>query len=240
MGISKQIKRTVLAMLMTALAFSIIFSSNVEAAGTKTGYVDIKSGVLNVRSGPGGSYKVIATLKNNTKLTIYSQTKNGWSETRVNNKKGYVSTGYLRFYSQMSNQEAKRITDRAIGTMDKLSYERSYTRKQIHSVLATSYTASYIDALIKYDMWPTGKKDKYGNPLYEWIATDFPAFRIWGFDWYAQDAPKPPTVTYYTKNGAQYLNVYQNSEDDMYEYEQKLFLIKQYSKSSWKIYSYQW
>lgn len=158
MGISKQIKRAVLAMLMTALAFSIIFSSNVEAAGTKTGYVDIKSGVLNVRSGPGGSYKVIATLKNNTKLTIYSQTKNGWSETRVNNKKGYVSTGYLRFYSQMSNQEAKRITDRAIGTMDKLSYERSYTRKQIHSVLATSYTASYIDALIKYDMWPTGKK----------------------------------------------------------------------------------
>lgn len=227
-------------MLFVGLFFSSFPLLNAQASSTKIAYVDISSGVLNVRSGAGTNYKVIGTLKNKTELTIYSQTKNGWSEIKLNKKKGYVLTKYLRFYGKMSSNDAKSITDQAIGTMGKLKYDRVYTKEEIYSVLSPSYTKAYIDNLIKYDMTSSGKKDKKGNILYEWIGTDFPAYRIWGFDWKSKNNPKPPTIVYYTKNGAQYLEVSQNSKDDMYEYNQQLFLIKENSKSNWKIYNYSW
>ncbi|MGG3925108.1 SH3 domain-containing protein [Metabacillus fastidiosus] len=236
----KRIKVLLVLMLTAVLFFSATASLGVQATEAKTAYVDIGSGVLNVRSGAGTNHKKIGTLENKTKLTVYSQTKNGWSEIKLNKKKGYVLTKYLRFYHTMSNTDAKAITDQAIGTMSKLKYDKTYTKKEIHSILSPSYTTAYIDNLIKNDMHPTGKKDKQKNALYEWIPTDFPVYRIWGFDWKSKNNPKPPSIEYYTKSGVQYLKVSQVSKDDMYDYNKQLSLIKQDSKSNWKIYNYKW
>jgi len=67
----------------------------VFAASTQTKYVDIQSGSLTVRSGPGTSYKKIGSLKKHAKVTVYNKTKNGWSEIRYHKKKAYVYNKYL-------------------------------------------------------------------------------------------------------------------------------------------------
>ena len=99
-------KKMVKVFLSFMLVFTLFvpFSSNseVKAASTKTAYVDVTSGTLIVRSGAGTKYKKVGALKDNAKITVYSQTKSGWAEIRYNKKKAFVSTQYLRFYSIMS------------------------------------------------------------------------------------------------------------------------------------------
>ncbi|WP_425388980.1 SH3 domain-containing protein [Domibacillus iocasae] len=60
--------------------------------------------VKNVRSGPCTNYKSVGSLKNNIQVTVYSQTKSGWSEIRYNKKKAYVSTKFLRMYSYLMDK----------------------------------------------------------------------------------------------------------------------------------------
>ncbi|TCN17222.1 SH3 domain-containing protein [Mesobacillus foraminis] len=67
-----------LAFLLTLLVSVFAPLYQVEAAA-KTGVVDITSGVLNVRSGPGTNYKKIGSLKKNSKVTVYS-IKSGWAQ----------------------------------------------------------------------------------------------------------------------------------------------------------------
>ncbi|MGG5460729.1 SH3 domain-containing protein [Clostridium sp. B9] len=59
----------------------------------KIGAVKVGSS-LNVRSGPGSSYGVIGSLRNNDKVTITKEV-NGWYEIKFNGKKGYVSKQYI-------------------------------------------------------------------------------------------------------------------------------------------------
>ncbi|MED2970747.1 SH3 domain-containing protein [Fictibacillus sp. B-59209] len=233
------LKIVVILLLAIGLVTSLFPSQIAQASPAKIAYVDVTSGKLNVRSGPGTQYKVIGSHKDNTRLTIYSQTKSGWSKIKYNKKNGYVATKYLRFYHTMSRTEAKNITDKAISLQNKIASNKAYTKKQIHQILSPTHTSAYIDKLIKYDM-ASYKKDKKGNKLYEWLATDFPAYRIWGFDWSGKEAPKKPSVTYYSKNGKWYLKVYQYHKDDMYTYHQTLYLSKSSSKAAWKIYNYKW
>ncbi|GGE78913.1 C40 family peptidase [Priestia taiwanensis] len=49
---------------------------------------------LNLRKGPSTNTAVISKLKNNTVVTVLSES-NGWSNVRVNGKEGYVSSQYL-------------------------------------------------------------------------------------------------------------------------------------------------
>ncbi|MDN4525927.1 SH3 domain-containing protein [Fictibacillus fluitans] len=53
------------------------------------------SSMLNVRSGPGTTYSIIAKLAKNTAVTILSQSGT-WSKISANGKTGYVSTSYLK------------------------------------------------------------------------------------------------------------------------------------------------
>ena len=96
-----------------------------EAAGAKVGYVSIDSGVLNVRSGPGTSYKVIGSLKNNASVSVYSQTKTGWSQIDFKGKRAYVATKYLRMYSYLMDR-TKVYTYKANGETFKSTYEGKY------------------------------------------------------------------------------------------------------------------
>ncbi|MFJ8264772.1 SH3 domain-containing protein [Peribacillus asahii] len=102
-------KRLFKVLIMLALVLSVFSfnSSTTEAASTKTAFVNIKSGTLNVRSGAGTKYKKVGSLKKGAKVAIYSNTKNGWSEIRYKKKKAYVATKYLKFSSSEKNWTGK-------------------------------------------------------------------------------------------------------------------------------------
>lgn len=59
----------------------------------KIGIIKVGSS-LNVRRGPGSSYGIIGTLRNNTKVTILKES-NGWYEIKFNGGKGYISSQYV-------------------------------------------------------------------------------------------------------------------------------------------------
>ncbi|WP_338751833.1 SH3 domain-containing protein [Bacillus sp. FJAT-52991] len=121
-------------LMKIALAIIFVFSialpshaldTQAATTKTKTGWVSLSSGTLNVRSGPGTTYKKVGSLKNNTQVTVYSQTKNGWSEIRYNNKKAYVMTKYLRMYSYLMDK-TKVYTYKTDGKLYKSSYKGKY------------------------------------------------------------------------------------------------------------------
>ncbi|MCM3788874.1 SH3 domain-containing protein [Domibacillus indicus] len=97
-----------------------------NAASAKVGYVSIDSGVLNVRSGPGTNYKVIGSLKNNVSVSVYSQSKSGWSQIAFKGKRGYVSSKYLRMYSYLMDK-TKVYTYKSGGETTKSVYKGKYS-----------------------------------------------------------------------------------------------------------------
>ncbi|RFU61119.1 SH3 domain-containing protein [Peribacillus glennii] len=219
------------------LAFSFLFpltSNSGHAAATKIAYVDV-SGSLNVRSGPGTSYKKVGSLKDNAKVTVYAKTNNEWAEIRFKKKKAYVATQYLRFYSSISSAEVKRITDRVIA-MQRKTWERNYTKKQIFSIMSPGFTTSFIEKFFKQQMRYVGN-DKNGNSLYHQIETEVWGYNVDAFDWDLSYSPKKPSAKFYTKSGTQYLIVSQYFYNDMdgnhWSY---LYLSRSSSKSNWKVY----
>ena len=69
-------------------------TQKVTTTATKGTGTVIGATYLNVRSGPGVSYKSIGSIKKGTKVTIHSQ-KNGWYNITTGNKKGYASSKYI-------------------------------------------------------------------------------------------------------------------------------------------------
>ena len=95
--IKRKVIQSVLAIILVIpILFSFTSTSSVEAASTKTAYVEVNSGVLNVRSSASTKSKIVGTLKNKTKVTVYSVT-NGWAKIKFKNKNSYVSNQYLRY-----------------------------------------------------------------------------------------------------------------------------------------------
>lgn len=242
-SMNKVLKSLAVILLVLPLVFSFASTSQVQAASTKVAYVDITSGVLNVRSGASTTHTIVGSLKDNAKVTVYSVTKSGWAEINYKSQKRYVSNQYLRYYHKMSEKEAKKITDRVIKIQNSL--KGSYTKQQIYSILSPGFTDAFIEKLYKYDLmlWEI----KSGKRLYGWRGTDFPAYMImYGITWDKNERIKykipAPKITYYKKNGQEYLIVSQKySADELYEnVEQKIYLSKTNSKAYWKVYHTSW
>ncbi|MBX9999310.1 MULTISPECIES: SH3 domain-containing protein [Priestia] len=226
------LKVFLIAILAVAVILPFSKADTTQAASTKTAYVDVSSGSLTVRSGPGANYKKVGSLKNGVKTTVYSQTKTGWSEIRYNKRKAYVSTKYLRFYYNMSQSTAKSITDRVIN-MQRKTWERNYTKQQIYSIMNPGFTTTYIDKFFKEQMYKSGK-DRYGNQLYHQIETEIFGYNIDNFEWYAK---KKPTIQYYIKDNQEYLVVSQYLlDEESGNHWTYLYLSKANSKSTWKVY----
>lgn len=68
-------------------------------------YVHVDT-TLRVRSGPGTDYKIVASLKNNEKVTVY-ETKNGWSRIGTNK---WASSSYLYTQKTTSTSTSKPTT----------------------------------------------------------------------------------------------------------------------------------
>lgn len=62
---------------------------------------------LNVRSGPGKEYDVIAKAKNDTLLTITGQADNGWYQVEIDGKTGYVSDQYVTAVENAAEEPEK-------------------------------------------------------------------------------------------------------------------------------------
>ena len=107
------IKHTSKYLIVIALILSL-FSFNTpstQAASNETKYVDITSGTLTVRSGPGTKYKKVGVMKKYAKVSVYSKTKSGWSEIRYNKKKAYVSNKYLVNVNLKNSRKSYTIKD---------------------------------------------------------------------------------------------------------------------------------
>ncbi|MFJ7858037.1 SH3 domain-containing protein [Peribacillus sp. NPDC097206] len=237
----RSLKFVIILFLLLALVFTLSPRPDVLAASEKTAYVDIKSGYLNVRSGPGNKYKSIGKLYNKDKIKVIS-VKSGWAKFIDNGKSRYTSNDYLRYYKTMSKKEAKKISDKAIKLQNSL--DKSYTKKQIKAKLSPAFTNAYINKFIKYDYWESGK-DNSGNTLYSIKPTDFPYYYImYGFIWdeaKAYERAYPVKITYYKKKNKEYLLVSQKYyPDELYSnVEQKVFFSKSSSKK-WKVYNTRW
>lgn len=87
--------KKLLAMCMVLIA-TIALSVWTPAVSAKTytkGSVTAK--VLNVRSGPGKTYKKVGSLKKGASVSIIS-TKSGWNKVKYKNTTGYVFSKYLK------------------------------------------------------------------------------------------------------------------------------------------------
>ncbi|MGE8203784.1 SH3 domain-containing protein [Heyndrickxia sp. NPDC080065] len=208
-----------------------------KAATPQIGKVDLENGTLNVRNGPGINNKKIGFLRNGAKVNVYNQTKSGWSEIRYNKKKAYISTQYLRFDLKMSLAQAKSITDKVI-SMQRKTWERNYTKKQIYSIITPGYTTAYIDKYFKQQMRTAGK-NKNGTQLYHVIETEIWGYAIDTFDWKAEYQPKKPAISYNKKNEKEYVVVSQfllNEESG--DHTSRLYLSRSNPKKNWKVYKY--
>ncbi|MGE7907292.1 SH3 domain-containing protein [Peribacillus sp. NPDC094092] len=69
-------------------------STAVTPEKTTTKYVNVSSGMLNMRKSGSESANIVAKLSKGTKVTVYSES-NGWAKIKANGKDGYVSTDLL-------------------------------------------------------------------------------------------------------------------------------------------------
>lgn len=114
-------------MFVLVLSFFAFNSSATEAISKKTAFVNTKDDPLTVRSGAGTKYKKVGSLKKYAKITVYSTTKNGWSEIKYKKKTAYVSSKYLininiknsRVTYSLQDVNGKKYTVYVIGTNEK-------------------------------------------------------------------------------------------------------------------------
>ncbi|PKG24244.1 SH3 domain-containing protein [Niallia nealsonii] len=216
------------------LGIFIPFSEVKAEAAAKKGEVDIKSGVLNMRSGPGTKYKIVETLKDNTIVSVYSS-KNGWIQIKYKNKNGYVSDDYLKIYSSMSVSNARKLVQEADKTQ-RITWEKNYTKVQINSIMASKFKKSYIDKYIKQQFRKAGK-NKNGTQLYHIMETEIWGLALYPIDWDLKYEPKKPVISSYKKNGQEYLLVSQYHLNEM-DGNKTTTIYFQKDGSKWKVYDH--
>ncbi|ASS92508.1 D-alanyl-D-alanine carboxypeptidase [Peribacillus simplex NBRC 15720 = DSM 1321] len=65
---------------------------------------------LNVRTGPSTANKIIATVKQGTKLTVTGKDANGWLKVSLNGQTGYVSSQYVKISNSSSGSSTATVT----------------------------------------------------------------------------------------------------------------------------------
>ncbi|MGN1400425.1 MAG: SH3 domain-containing protein [Bacillus sp. (in: firmicutes)] len=85
--------KKIFALFVSILVLCSVFHVNeVAEAASKTKYV--KASVLNVRSAPSTSAKIVTQVKKNSAVTV-TQTRGSWDKVKVGSKAGWVSNQYL-------------------------------------------------------------------------------------------------------------------------------------------------
>ncbi|WP_053367693.1 SH3 domain-containing protein [Bacillus sp. FJAT-27245] len=213
--------------------FAPLGHTEAMAAG-QTGVVEIKSGVLNVRSGPGLKYKKIGTLKNKVSVPV-AAVKNGWVQIKYGKQTGYVLDDYVRVYMPMAEAEARKITDRADAVM-RVSWEKSYTKAQVYSIMEQAFTREFVDRYFK-QQFRTDGKDSRGNQLFHVIETEIWGLALYPLDWELEYNPKKPSVVRYQKDGVEYLFVSQYHLNEMSGNQTTTICLLK-TKAGWRVYDH--
>ncbi|MED3994597.1 D-alanyl-D-alanine carboxypeptidase family protein [Peribacillus frigoritolerans] len=109
-------------LLATGFAFIILFAGligfnpenikvlepSVANAATVKTYTATAN--LNVRTGPSTANKIIATVKQGTKLTVTGKNANGWLKVSLNGQTGYVSGQYVKISNSSSSAATEIYT----------------------------------------------------------------------------------------------------------------------------------
>ena len=77
---------------------------------------------VNMRTGPGASYGLVARVKVGTIVDIVSE-KDGWAFVRAGTRQGYMSTDYLRDITQTQQNPAYDATDGQQATQGGILYQ---------------------------------------------------------------------------------------------------------------------
>lgn len=99
---------TVSLMTLSAYAEETYQVEEVQLQGTIT-----TNSALNVRSGPGKNYDVIAKVGNDTVLTITGKADNGWYQVEIDGKTGFVSDAYVNASSAESDTAQEKLEKEA-------------------------------------------------------------------------------------------------------------------------------
>ena len=126
--------KKIIALLAAICLMATLLAANAFAAETKTGQVTTSS--LNVRSGPGTSYKATGYLNLNDKVTILTETNdvNGdkWYYIQYKNSSlGYASAAYITVASSATYSYDKNFEDQ----LTKEGFPESYKDylRQLHA-----------------------------------------------------------------------------------------------------------
>lgn len=111
-------------------------SSDKEETAPVTGTVNISSGSLNVRSGPGTNYSVVASLKKGASVKVY-ETKTVGSVTWGRVDQGWVSMQYIKLNAASSDSNTGSNTGSSTG-----SSTGSDSGSQDNTVTAASRTGT--------------------------------------------------------------------------------------------------
>ena len=106
-----------------------IYRINTDFAGAET-----RKGTLNLRSGPGRNYKILAAYKNTLTVQVIAKTSSAWYEvTAPDGKHGYMDTTYLVFdHREGSASEAPFRIYRIVPDLDKITV---YARHVFYDLL---------------------------------------------------------------------------------------------------------
>ncbi|PGY06325.1 SH3 domain-containing protein [Bacillus sp. AFS031507] len=176
------------AMFVLFTGFHVV--KPVHAATSVTKYVTANA--LNVRTGPGTTYKVVTTIKKNLAVTV-SQTKGSWDRVTVGGKTGWASNQYLTTKKPAAPTPPKNLAEglKTVGSNKQLilvtsngyntsnaeirTFERNIQGKWVPVLTTTGHIGKYGFASAA-NMHEGGKKSpigkysigtafgRYGNP----------------------------------------------------------------------------
>ncbi len=88
--------KKVLSILLVVMLCVAMLPVSAMADSTKKVYVSSTGkGTLNLRKGPGKSYKVVGYVKHNAKVTDLGETNGEWSKVKSGSKTGWIKTMYI-------------------------------------------------------------------------------------------------------------------------------------------------
>lgn len=91
----KKLKKVIAVILIAAVIMSIVVIT-ASAGSLAYGVGTISVSVLNIRSGPDTTHKVIGTARKDAKVVILEQTNDTWYHINYNGIDGYVACRYLK------------------------------------------------------------------------------------------------------------------------------------------------
>ncbi|WP_160725111.1 SH3 domain-containing protein [Bacillus sp. USDA818B3_A] len=153
---------------MFVLFSGLLVVKPVQAASSVTKYVTATA--LNIRTGPGTTYKIVTTVKQNQAVTV-SQTNGSWDKVTVAGKTGWASNQYLttknlaeRLKTVGSNKQLILVTSNGYNTSyaEIRTFERNPLGKWVPVLTTTGHIGKYGFASAA-NMREGGKKSPTGK-----------------------------------------------------------------------------